>query len=219
MFVFLHKRSTNVFLFVASVFKCNLENAVIGISRCVFVDLKKSNSLFKERARPNKVMQQKWKIGLTGFGYLGRRSPFVMRGDLGSCFVLFGNPSRKHIGNIDGSLMLSSITSMMRQFHIEHRTLMSFWCYNNVSSMFSMLLHIELHRVIFNLININDSSMKRRWIINEKLMNNRWRNSYVYVFYCWILRHKTTKSSNFNSNQIEQNHSVENQKSNNWNFE
>ena len=30
-------------------------------------------------------------------------------------------PSREHIGSIDDPLMLSSITSMMHQFHIENR--------------------------------------------------------------------------------------------------
>ena len=30
------------------------------------------------------------------------------------------NPSREHIGNIDDSLMLSLITSIMHQFFIEH---------------------------------------------------------------------------------------------------
>ena len=31
-------------------------------------------------------------------------------------------PSRKHIGNIDDSLMLSTITSMMHELYIEQRT-------------------------------------------------------------------------------------------------
>ena len=49
--------------------------------------------------------------------------------------------------------------------------------------------------------------MKHRWIINETMMNNRWKNSYVYMFFGWIQRHKTRKWSNFIiSNQIEQNH-------------
>ena len=52
------------------------------------------------------------------------------------------------------------------------------------------------------------------------MMNNRWQKSYVYVFYGWFRRHKTTQSSNFIIfYQIEQNHWVEKQKSNNSNIE
>ena len=48
------------------------------------------------------------------------------------------------------------------------------------------------------------SSNKHQLLINETMMIEQWRNSYAYVFYCWIQRHKTTKSSNFIiSNQIE----------------
>ena len=36
------------------------------------------------------------------------------------CYLL-QCPSREHINNNDDSLMLSSITSMMHQFYIEHR--------------------------------------------------------------------------------------------------
>ena len=76
----------------------------------------------------------------------------------------------------------------------------------------------------FHLLNINDSSLKHQWIIIETLMNQRSRNSYVYVFYGWIQRNKITKSSSFIiSNQIEEKHWFEKQKAlirtlsrNNW---
>ena len=128
-------------------------------------------------------------------------------------------PSREHIGNIDDSLMLSSITSMMHQFFIEHR---KHWWIFNVTSMFHLCFQCfsTMKPTMFHLLSINDSSMFHRWIINEPMMNNRWRNSYVYVFYDWIQRHKTKESSNFIiSNQIEQNHWVKKQKRNNSNFE
>ena len=86
-------------------------------------------------------------------------------------------PRRKHIDNIDDSLMFSSIISVMHHFYIEHRkhvTMMNYW----------------------------------------------WRNSSVYVFCGYIQSNKTTNSSNFIFyNQIEQNHWVERQKSNNSDFE
>ena len=101
-------------------------------------------------------------------------------------------PSRKHIGSIDDPLMLSSITSMMHQFYIEHRK--QWWIFD-VTSTFHPCFQCfsTLKATISHLIGINDSSMKYRWIINRTMMNHRWRNSCVYVFY-GIQRNKITNS-------------------------
>ena len=70
---------------------------------------------------------------------------------------------------------------------------MNFWCYINVSSIFSMFF--TLKPATFHLLNINDSSMKHRWIINETKMNHRWRKSYLYMFYGWIQTNEISNSS------------------------
>ena len=114
------------------------------------------------------------------------------------------HPSQEHIGNVDESLMLPSITSMMHQFYIEHR---KHWWTFDATILFHPCFQCSstLKPVIFHLLNINDSSIKHRWIIDETMMNNRWRNSYLYVLDGRTPIHKTTKSSNFFiSNQIEQ---------------
>ena len=53
-----------------------------------------------------------------------------------------GGPSREHIGNVDDSLMLSSITSMMHRFYIEHR---KHWWIFDVTSMFHPCFQCVLH--------------------------------------------------------------------------
>ena len=91
-------------------------------------------------------------------------------------------PSRGQIGNIDDSLMLSSITSMVHQFYIEHRKR---WWIFDVTSRFHPCFHCfsTLKPAMFRQKNINESSMKHRRIINGTMMNHRWRNSYFYLFY------------------------------------
>ena len=80
-----------------------------------------------------------------------------------------------------------------------------------------------LKPAMFRLLNINDSSIKHREILNETKMNHRWRNSYVYMFYDWIPSTKIISSSDtIISNQFEQNHLleiwIERQKYKNLNF-
>ena len=93
-------------------------------------------------------------------------------------FQVLNHPNRKHIGNIDDSLKLSSITPMMHQFYIAHRkhwwtfdvtsiTHPFFWCFST------------LKPAMFHLLNINDSSMfipkfgNQTSMIHESLMKHR----------------------------------------------
>ena len=70
--------------------------------------------------------------------------------------ILYINPTRAHNANIDDSLMLSSITSMMHQFHIDHRK----HSYINVSSMCSIFS--TLKPAMFHGIDIDESSIEQR---------------------------------------------------------
>ena len=67
--------------------------------------------------------------------------------------------------------MLSSITSMMHQFYFEQRKHWQLveWM-NDVTLMFHPCFRCfsTLKPAIFRLLNINDSSMKRRWIAGEE---------------------------------------------------
>ena len=51
--------------------------------------------------------------------------------------------------------------------HRTSQTLMIFWFYINVSSMFSIFFHND--PAMFHLLYINDSSMKQWWVINEEI--------------------------------------------------
>ena len=101
--------------------------------------------------------------------------------------------SREHIGNIDDSLMLSSITSMMHQFYIEHR---KHWWIFDVTSMFQLCFQrfSTLRPAMFHLVNVNDWSKKHRWFISETMMNHRWRNS---TFTCFRAKFWAIKLSIF----------------------
>ena len=81
-----------------------------------------------------------------------------------------GQPTREHIGNIDDSLLLSSIASMMHQFYIDHR---KHWWIFDVTLMFRPCFpcFFAFKPAMFHLLNINNSSIKHRWIINERTMN------------------------------------------------
>ena len=80
--------------------------------------------------------------------------------------------SREHIGNIDDSLMLSSLTSMMHQFYTEHR---KHWWIFDVTLVFHLCFQCfsTLKPAMLHLLNINDSSIKYWWVINERTMNRR----------------------------------------------
>ena len=83
--------------------------------------------------------------------------------------------SWEHIGKIYHPLMLSSITSMSLQIHINIVNIdgfLNFWLYIYVLPIFFTLKPMMCRRVI-----INDSSMKQCWIINEKTMNHQLGNS------------------------------------------
>ena len=120
-------------------------------------------------------------------------------------WIKFRHPSREHIGNIDDWLKLSSETSMMHQFYIEHR---KHWWIFDVTPMLHPCFRCfsTLKPTMIHLLNINHPSRFHRWIINQTIMNHRWRNSYVYVFYGWIQSNKITNSSYqiIISNHIEQ---------------
>ena len=81
----------------------------------------------------------------------------------------------------------------MPQFYIDHRE--QWWIFD-FASMFHRCFQCfsRWKPVIFHLLNINDSSTKHRWIINETMMNHRRKNSYAYVFCGWIQSNKITNS-------------------------
>ena len=118
-----------------------------------------------------------WEKKLKNFFYRGSTEWQSMES---AVYVLIVN-----IVNFDDSFMLSSIKSMKHQFYIEHR---KHWWLFDVTPIFHPCLKCfsTLKPMMFPLININNSSMKHWWIINETMMNHRWRNSCVYVFYGWI---------------------------------
>ena len=132
--------------------------------------------------------------------------------------------SREHIGNIDESLKLSSITSLMHQFYIEHR---KHWWIFDVTSRLHLCFQCfsKLKPTMFHLLHINDSSMKPRWIIIERIINHCWRNSCAYMLYGWIQRSKITNSSYQITilNHIEQKYwqkfDLASKKNNNLNFD
>ena len=81
--------------------------------------------------------------------------------------ALFHNPNREHVGDIDDSLMLSSIKSMIHQLYIKYCK--NWWIFD-VISMFHPCFQCfsTMKPAMFHLLNINDSSMKHQWIINER---------------------------------------------------
>ena len=58
--------------------------------------------------------------------------------------------------------------------------MMNLCCFIKVSSLFSMFFTLKPTKI--HLLNINDSSMKHRWITNEAIMCHCWRNSYFISF-------------------------------------
>ena len=69
--------------------------------------------------------------------------------------------------------------------HRTSLTLMTLWCYINVSSIFSLFVCIEANDVL---------SSKHQWFIDETSMNHpwnnkesQWRNSWILVSYDWLL--------------------------------
>ena len=71
----------------------------------------------------------------------------------------FEYPSPEHIGNIDDSLMLWSITSMMHEFYIEHR--LHWWTFDIVSRLHPCFQCFStLKPATFHLLNI-------KWFIDD----------------------------------------------------
>ena len=74
---------------------------------------------------------------------------------------LYQKSSREHIGNIDDSLMSSSMASMMHQFYIEHCE--HWWIFD-----FMILYQCFIH--VFDVFYIETSdvpSTKHQWLFNE----------------------------------------------------
>ena len=74
-------------------------------------------------------------------------------------------PSREHIGNIDDSLLLSSITSLMHQFYIEHR---KYWWIFDLTLMFH-----PCFQCFFYIETSDVPSTKHQWFIDETSMFHR----------------------------------------------
>ena len=89
------------------------------------------------------------------------------------------SPSREHIGSIEDSLMLSSITSIMHQFYIEHR---KHWWIFDVTSMFHPCFKFFFH------IEANDvPSSKHQWFIDMVAMILSMTMVWSSCFPCFFL--------------------------------
>ena len=112
------------------------------------------------------------------------------------------NPESKPHVNIDDSLMLSSITLSMLHFYIEHRKILwpfdASWMFQSCFQSFS-----SLKSTISRRVDINDSSMKQRWVVNEPTIT-RQKNKYKSPIGKFKRCHFNHKIRHFHIGNLEQ---------------